>query len=222
MWSFKRARPAILALMLLTTVFLHAQEADGGEEEEEDGGVQIESDWSRTTNLYTRGDQTFNVSLGLVLPIGFVDQNAGVLEKQMNLGGMLSLSYNYFLSSNWFLGGELGGMFASTLGENMYYIVPIGFRAGYQFILSRFEFPLSLLIGFAPQSYNGRSYFGFFSKPSAGVFFRLNPSWSFGLNTSLWWVPQWTNKTRELNYQTNKIHTHGFFWEIGVMVRYHF
>jgi hypothetical protein len=126
------------------------------------------------------------------------------------------------LGPNWYLGGELSGMFASTLGENMYYIVPIGFRAGYQFVLSRFEFPLSLLVGFAPQSYNGRSYFGLFSKPSAGAFFRFNASWSFGLTTSLWWVPQWTNKTRELDYQTSTIHTHGFFWEIGFGVRYHF
>lgn len=223
MRPFKRARPVVLALMLVTTVFLHAQTNEAeGEEEEEEGGINIESDWSRAANLYTRGDQTFNINLGLAVPLFFTEQSEGTLDKKMNMGGMASLSYNFFLGPNWFLGGEIDGMFAATEGENMFFMVPLGFRIGYQFILDRFEFPLSFMLGGAGQSHNQRSYFGLFAKPSVGAYFRFNTEWSFGLNTALWWVPEWTGKTRVLDHRNTSIHVHGFFWEISAGVRYHF
>ena len=218
----KLLRCIFLLVMLLTVLFLHAQDAETDEDDEEEGGINIESDWSRAANLYTGGDQIFCINLGLVKPLFFVDSNDGYLKTQMNLGGFGSLAYNYFLDSHWYLGGELGGMFCSTIDENMFYIVPIGFRAGYQLIFNRFEFPLSLMIGFAPQAYNERTYLGLFAKPSAGAFFRFNPDWSFGINTSFWWVPEWTNKKRVLPSGTSVINIHGFFWEFSLGIRYHF
>ena len=194
------------------------------EEEDEDelppGNVPIESDWSGAGSLYSRGDQTFSINLGLVKPLFFVDQEQGYLDTQMKLGGMGSLAYSYFLSPRFFIGGELNGMFASTAGKSMYFIVPIGFRAGYQFVFRRFEFPLAMMIGFAPQSHKQRSYFGFFAKPSAAAFFRFNANWSFGLNSSLWWAPEWTGKTRENH--GGAVNIHGFFWELSIGARYHF
>ncbi|MDR0447610.1 MAG: hypothetical protein LBH07_02970 [Treponema sp.] len=216
----KFLRLPVLSLLLLTVMAVSAQEADTNDEDED--GIYIESDWSIDISRYTRGDQTFCINLGLVKPLFFMDQNIGKLDTQMGLGGMGSLGYNYYLGPNFFLGGELSGMFSPTVGQNMFYMVPIGFRAGYQLLLSRFEFPLSLLVGFAPQSHNQRSYFGFFSKPTAGAFFRLNNEWSFGLNTSFWWVPQWTGKTREHSNYSGNVNIHGFFLEISAGVRYHF
>ena len=222
MRSFGFLRSLILVLIFLTGMNFFVSAQDEGDDDEDEGGVNIETDWSRMATLYTRGDQTFCINLGLAIPLFFVDQKAGYLDTQMNLGGMGSLGYNYFLGPNFFLGVELSGMFASTLGKNMFYMVPIGLRGGYQFVFKRFEFPLSLLLGFAPQSYNQRSYFGFFAKSTAGAFFRFNSEWSFGLNTGFWWVPQWTNKTRELNSYSGKVNIHGFFLEISAGVRYHF
>lgn len=217
-------RPAVFLLILLTGTIFFVSAQDEGDDEDDEDIVPIESDWSRSSNLYTRGDQTFCINLGVVLPLFFVDQKEGHMKTQMNLGGMGSLGYNYFFGRHLFLGGELSGMFSSTLGENMFYLVPIGIRGGYQFVLSRFEFPFSLMIGFAPQSFNERSYLGFFAKPAAGAFFRFNSDWSFGLTTSLWWVPQWTNKTRDYASYNNSgsVNIHGFFWEISAGVRYHF
>ena len=209
-------------MMFTTALFLYAQDADDEDEDEDEGGINIETDWSRIMNVYNNGDQLFCINLGIVKPLFFVEQNEGYFETQMNLGGGGSLSYMYFLDSHWFLGAELGGMFCSTIGKNMYYIIPVGFRGGYQFIAKRFEFPLSLMIGFAPQSHAERTYFGLFSKSSAGAFFRINTDWSFGINTSFWWVPQWTSKKRELDYRTRSINIHGFFWELTAGVRYHF
>ena len=209
--------------MLMTALFLHAQDAETDEEDEEDeGGISIESDWSRAANLYSSGDQMFCINLGIIKPLFFIEQKEGYFKTQMNLGGFGSLAYNYYLDSNWFLGGELGGMFSSTIDRSMFYIVPIGFRAGYQFIINRFEFPLSLMVGFAPQSYAERTYLGLFSKPAAGAFFRFNSEWSFGMNTSFWWVPEWTGKKRVFNQRTSSIDIHGFFWEFSLGVRYHF
>ena len=219
---FKLLRPVFLLLMLSTALFLHAQDAETEEEEEGEEGINIESDWSRAANLYTRGDQIFCISLGLIQPLFFVEQNEGYFNTQMKLGGMGSLAYNYFINSNWFFGAELSGMFSSTVGENIFYIVPIGARIGYQFILGRFEFPVSFMLGFAPQSYNERTYFGLFSKLGGGAFFRFNSDWSFGLNTYFWWVPEWTSKTRDWDRQTSNINIHGFFWEISIGARYHF
>ncbi|MDR0600549.1 MAG: hypothetical protein LBG84_10830 [Treponema sp.] len=203
-------------------IVLQAQETPSQEQEEDDeeGRIPIESDWSALSTRYSRGDQTFSISLGLVKPLFYADQEAGYLPSNMNLGGSGSLGWNYFLGTRLFVGGELSGMFASTLGENMYYIVPMGFRVGFQPTVRRFEFPLSVLVGIAPQSHRRLSYFGFFAKSTAGIFFRFHTDWSLGLNTSFWWVPQWTGKRREEHDRPVRIH--GFFLEFAIGVRYHF
>jgi hypothetical protein len=126
---------------------------------------------------------------------------------------MGSLAFNYFLGPHLFLGGELGGMFAGTRGENMLYIVPFGIRVGYQFILKRFEFPLTLMVGGAPQKYLDKGYFGLIVKPGAAGFFRFNPDWSFGLNANWWMVPEWPKNGKNVL---------GNFLEITLSARYHF
>ena len=206
----------ILLIIFAGTALIHAQEDD-----EDDKDIYIETDWSSAgASRYSKGDQTFSISLGVVKPLFFMDKQEGYLSPKINLGGMGSLAYTYFLDSHFFLGAELNGMFASTIGENMYFIVPMGFSGGYQFLLSRFEFPISLMIGAAPQTHKDLSYFGFFSKVNGSAYFRFNTEWSFGLTTGFWWVPQWTSKTRE-GYDGN-VNIHGFFWELKLGARYHF
>jgi hypothetical protein len=211
-------RHLLVLLCLLCCSSLFAQE--------DDEEAPIESDWSGyLPSLYSRGDQIFNIHLGLGFPLFYADQEFGVLETKMNMGGMASLSYVYFLNAHWFWGGELSGAFFSTVGKNNFFIVPMGFKAGYQFIFRRFEFPLSLMVGAAPQQRLGDSYFGLFVKPSAAAFFRFNPDWSFGINASLWWVPQWTSVRDDpgmANRHSGTINIHGFFLETSIGVRYHF
>ncbi|MDR1505475.1 MAG: hypothetical protein LBI67_00050 [Treponema sp.] len=206
-------RHSLILLCLFSRAALYAQ--DAGED------IPIESDWSGyLPSVYSRGDQTFNFNIGPVFPLFYVDSEEGVLPTKMNMGGMAALSYNYFLGPHLFLGGELSGAFFSTEGKNNYFIVPIGARIGYQFIVKRFEFPLMLSAGAALQQRLGGSYFGLYAKPSAGVFFRYSPDWSFGVMTSFWWVPQWTNKPYEGH--PKDIDIHGFFLEASIGVRYHF
>jgi hypothetical protein len=183
--------------------------------QEEEPEVPIESDWSDiVSTAYTRGDKTFTISLGPLFPAVFIGES-GKIDGNVKIGGTGSLSFNYFLSSAVFVGVEVSGMFAPTLGDNMVYIVPMGIRIGYQFVLRSFEFPLALMIGMAPERYlENEGYFGFFMKPSASVFWRFNSSWSFGLNTGWWWVPQWTSNKAE--------NVHGNFVELTLSARYHF
>jgi hypothetical protein len=207
-------RHLLVFLCLLLCVPLFAQEDD-------EEAPPIESDWSGyLPNLYSRGDQIFNMHLGMAFPLFYADQELGVLDTNMNFGGMVTLSWNYFLDAHWFWGIEVSGAFFSTKGKNNYYIVPMGLRAGYQFIFGRFEFPVSLMAGMAPQLRLGGSYFGLFVKPAASAFFRFNPDWSFGINTGFWWVPQWTG----VSYpgHSGKVNIHGFFFEAGIGARYHF
>lgn len=201
-------RAAAAALLIAAAAALSAQDAEGSE------GLPIESDWggARPT-LYSKGDQTFVISLGTIFPTVFYGES-GSIDSNLETGGTGSLNYNYFINPNVALGGELGGMFAGTLGKNMLYIVPFGFRATYQFLAGRFEFPISLTLGGASQSYLTDDYFGLFLKPAAAAYWRFNPDWSFGLNAAWWWVPQWVEEGGK--------DVHGNFVELTLAARYHF
>jgi hypothetical protein len=130
----------------------------------------------------------------------------------LSVGGFGSLAFNYFVTPKVFLGGELSGMFSATRGGNMLYLIPFGFRVGYQFLYRRFEFPVSLMIGAASQRYLEKGYFGPILKPGASVFWRYNPEWSFGLNSVWWFVPQWPR---------NGNNSFGNFLELTLSARYH-
>ncbi|MDR1388777.1 MAG: hypothetical protein LBJ31_02230 [Treponema sp.] len=211
-----RLRAFLLFFMLAAlTIPLFCQE-DG---EDEDDDEAIASDWSGIASVYSRGDQIFNVNLGLVFPHFYYGGGIGKVDTNIDMGGMASLAYHYFFTPHIYLGGELSAMFAPTIGDNMYYSIPFGMRAGYQFVLGRFEFPLTLMLGFAAQSYLDSSYFGFFAKPVVGAYFRITQNWSFGVQTEYWWIPQ-IGATNKMDNASSAVH--GFFWDIGIGIRYHF
>ncbi|GHV61163.1 hypothetical protein AGMMS49587_04580 [Spirochaetia bacterium] len=209
---------AFLCILFLAvwTVPIHAQEE--GEEPDYNEDIPIESDWGGyAPGLYSRGDQIFMMSAGVTIPMVFRGKSRNVLFAgvgQIKVGGTGSLSYSYFLNSHIFVGAEIQGMFASTRGKDMLYVVPITARVGYQFVIKRFEFPLALGLGFAPQKLLDFNYAGFFLKSTASAFFRFNADWSFGLNTAWWWIPQ-TPKDRSKS-------VYGNFFEATLSARYHF
>lgn len=213
--SIRALQPRIVAVFLcLAAVNAAAQEAPGEATPPEDE-LPIESEWEGASlTKYVRGDQTFAITLGLGKPLFFVTKTGNTLDNNISLGGTGSLSYNYFLSPHFALGGEVSGFFAKTLGENMMYMIPFGLRATWQFIAGSFEFPVSLLVGGASQNYLGKDYFGFFAKPGLGAYWRFNPDWSFGVNTAWWWVPQMTDDSSTSVF--------GNFAELTLSARYHF
>jgi hypothetical protein len=200
----------LLLLFCLSGPALFAQEEPPEADSPE--SPPFESDWSDfETTVYAKGDMTFTISLGLIIPTFF----SGVDDKGhgLKLGGTGSLAFNYFFTPRFFVGGELAGMFSGTRGGNMLYIIPFGVRVGYQFVFRRFEFPLSLMIGAAPQKYIEQGYFGLIVKPGVSAFWRFNPDWTFGVNTNWWFVPQWPK---------NGYNAYGNFLEVTVAARYNF
>ena len=195
----------LIVFLLFSGMYLTAQEEDPDE-------YPPESEWIDIISApYSPGDRNFVITLGVLFPVYFsgIDNN----QHGLSLGGFGSLAFNYFFTSEIFLGGELSGMFSGTRGGNMLYIIPFGVRIGYQFWYRRFEFPVSLMVGGASQRYLGKSYFGPILKPGASIFWRYNPEWSFGLNTVWWFIPQAPENGNNVN---------GNFIELTLSARYHF
>ena len=195
-------------------------EYDGSQDDEDDGSL-TESDFDKyIPDMYSKGDQTVTIALGAVFPTVFFS-NGRVIPHNFNppVGGVLSLAYTRFLGPNLFLGAEVGFASAYTLGQNMLFIIPIGIRAGWQFVFRRFEFPLYAAIGIAPQRYLDLGYFGMYLKGAASAYYRFHPNWSFGLVANWSWYPEWPMKegkrTPEFDIDANIA---------GVMLslRYHF
>ena len=198
-----------ILFLFFSGLSLYAQE--GAYQDEDPDGSFPETGFDEImTAEYSPGDRNFTVSFGVVIPLVFsgIDNN----QHGLSVGGFGSLVFNYFITQRFFVGGELSGMFAGTRGGNMLYIVPFGIRAGYQFTYQRFEFPVSLMIGAAPQAYLEKGYFGLFVKPGASAFWRYSPEWSFGVNGAWWFVPQWPE---------NGKNSLGNFLELTLSARYH-
>jgi len=200
-----KATAFFFILFLGMTVLLTAQETP-----------DIEVDWDDySMDLYTRGDQTFTISLGVVFPtlFFFKDEN---MNHQITppVGGTGSLAYYYYFNSFFFTGFEVGIMVLPTLANNALYIIPLGARAGTQFIKGRFEFPVYMSFGMAWQNYLNLGYYGIYARAGGGAFFRPIADWSFGLSTSWSWFPQWTNEPSK--------NVAGNFVDLTLSARYHF
>jgi hypothetical protein len=185
------------------------------------GELPSEPDWIvEEYDLYTPGSKVFVMSLGTTFPVLALDSNFSSYQSNtafagnINLGGTGSIAFFWFLTPRWFLGGELQGMFASTYGENMLYIVPISARGGYQFVLGIFEIPLSFSVGFYTAS-KGQNYLGLFLKAEASFFWRFHDEWSVGFNTAWWFLPQWPKDRPDRNHYLNIVET-------TLAVRFHF
>ena len=216
--------PLLLCLFFTNGVFsLFAQEYDDEEDYPDyDESLPFDTEWDDyPIGLYSRGDQAFTISLGINFPTLFLN-NGKILANKFTppVGGMLGpMAYNYFFSSHFFVGAEIGFSFNATVGQNMLFIIPIGLRAGWQFVLRRFEIPLILTVGMVPQRYIDNSYFGFFMKGGVSVFYRFSPEWSFGMNTDWSWYPQRPLKDGSRDREKN---ADGNFIGLTLSARYHF
>jgi hypothetical protein len=219
--------PVVTALVTTLIVFLlcpapvFAQSEDDGDwgDGDDDGGGEapIESRWSGSYfDTFSKGDSVFNINIGGITPTVL---SKGAASQFPTIGGTLSLVGSYFLSSKVFVGGGLYGMFISTIGENQLYVVPMGPHVGVQWIARRFEFPVSLMAGWAWQSYVGKLYFGPIVKPQAAVLFRAFSNWSFGLALDWWFIPQIGVKS---GGSTNPQDVFANFLELKAVARYQF
>ena len=200
----RKAGVIILILLLGITVILTAQEGD----------PSVEVDWDYSTDLYAAGDQTFIISLGVVFPVAYFNNGSMLVNNFSPVGGSGSLVLNYYLNSTFFIGGEISGFFIGTIAESTLFVIPIGFRAGMQFIAGSFEFPVNLTTGIVWHNYLDYGYFGIYFKASGAVYYRALPQWSFGLTSDIGWYPEWTSSSSK--------NVDGFFINLMVSARYHY
>jgi hypothetical protein len=112
------------------------------------------------------------------------------------------------------LGGDLSFGYNVTIGSNVFTFVPILFKASYQPVFKKFEFPLSLGVGVSFENYLTRTYFGPVFKPEIGAYWRIVPEWSFGIHYGMYFMPQW--------YSDSKYTYLGIIQDLGISGRFHF
>jgi len=160
------------------------------------------------------GDQFIRIGLGLTLPMWIHGPDGFNSETNIFPGGTGYIGFTRYLTPRISLGGEVSFLFNATVGENMFFALPLLARISKVFVLKDLHFPISLGIGGAFQSYNNINYFGFAIKPEAGAWYQFTPEWSFGLSAGLLVLPQFYN-----NSDHNRT---GSFLDVVASIRYHF
>jgi hypothetical protein len=174
------------ALTFFVPLSASAQDAEAKPESPSDGSIAAEE---TSNNPFLRGEQTLQLNAGLQIPLFLApvtDQGVGNLK----LGGSFSFSYQYFLSRGFALGGSISGAFNGTIGDSTVFVAPLGVTAGYWWSSMPFEFCAIGELGGYLMRYNDKGILGPYAKLGGGVLWRFTASWSLGLQSFLWLVPE--------------------------------
>lgn len=161
-----------------------------------------------------KGDTFIRMGIGVGLPLFNVGPEGASTHTNINNGGTGSIGISKYVTSRLALGGEITFAFNSTIGNNLFFYLPISFKTSYELVFNRIRVPLSLSTGIAFQTYNGRQYFGPHLKPEVGVYWLYSPEWSFGMSSAWNIIPQWYKDTS--NNRT------GNMLDLVAGFRYHF
>ena len=189
---------SIVSAILLLSAAVFADDYYEDDEEYDDGYVYEQNG---------AGDQFLKIDLAANFPLNF--------GEKLYPGMGASVGYYYFLTNNLALGGDAILGYNLSIGKKPLVTIPITFGAMYQPYIGKFEFPLMLNVGFATVTCQTMMYFPALSvKFSAGAYYRYSESWSFGLSTNTFWIPQW--------FKNSDYNDNGIFTTAGLTVRYHF
>lgn len=196
-------------IAICCTVFLFSTAIFSQEQDEDDDRFAVEY------RMNEPGDQFINIGLMVTFPLNFGGDFPLYREGQLSTGGAGTIGYHRFLTSWFAVGLDVSFGYNPTIGENMFTYVPFVFCFTVQPTIKKFEFPITMGIGAAVESYLNRTYFpGLTLKPEAGIFYRVTPSWSFGIKGNFMYLPQW--------YEDSENNDHGNFSSVVIAARYHF
>ena len=156
---------------------------------------------------------------GLFVPLFF--QSLDFQFKGANLlpGGAGSLLWKSYLSNEFALGAEIGGMFAFSAANfpNLLLMLPITVQGTYYVRAFPLEIPIFLGLGLNIVRYLDLTHFDFILKPGFSLYWVYDTSWSFGVNIVYWWVlePIWDDTFAQKTRLGN-------FLEISLSALYHF
>lgn len=196
-------------IAICCTVFLFSTAVFSQEQDKDDDRFAVEY------RMNEPGDQFINIGLMVTFPLNFGGDFPLYREGQLSTGGAGTIGYHRFLTSWFAVGLDVSFGYNPTIGENMFTYVPFVFCFTVQPTIKKFEFPITMGIGAAVESYLNRTYFpGLTLKPEAGIFYRVTPSWSFGIKGNFMYLPQW--------YEDSENNDHGNFSSVVIAARYHF
>ena len=165
--------------------------------------------------LNVQGDQYLKLGLGPGFPLNFgnIFENG---QSQLVTGGNGVLGYHFFLLDNFAVGVDATFGFNVTVGSHVFNYIPIVAKATYVPTFRKFEFPITLGIGFAWHTYIGKTYWpGLVIEPEIAVLYRISSSWGIGGEVSYLWMP-------EFDYEEPSKNVYGQFLNVNVTARYYF
>ena len=166
-------------------------------------------------NPFEKGTQTIGISAGLQAPLFTFGGDASTTDDKLKLGGLFAFQYQNFVAPGLALGGTISGAFNGTIGGRSLFIAPLSFRTAYWWSLLPFELCVGVEAGGYLMRLEGKGMLGPFAKAGGGAYWRSSPSWSLGLQTYYWLVPEiHTGDYADLT-------RFGNFLEVGLSAVYH-
>ena len=136
------------------------------------------------------GDRSLTIQLGPLFPLGFQSYSGNMAATNLTLGGSMGVDLDFYLDDTLRLGAGLKGMVSSGPNDYTLFLVPITFRATWEFKLLPFSFPVGAGAGFTFVSYQQRSSFDPIIMPTAGAYWNMSSGWSFGFDVAPWLIFQ--------------------------------
>ncbi|MBQ3838310.1 MAG: hypothetical protein II814_14445 [Treponema sp.] len=203
---------AFLALFVFSANFFSQESEDAAQnqtnEDNEDAPDIYDEDADYVYLQNAPGDQYINIRVMPGFPLNFGDK--------MKIGGEINVSYNRFLTSWLAVGAELAFGYNPTIGSNIFTYIPLSVGVTFLPAIKKFEFPITLNVGMAVENYLSNTYFpGLVLRAGAGAYYRINESWSAGLEGFFAYMPQWYFKNPEKNDYLNIAY-------VSAGVKYHF
>lgn len=138
------------------------------------------------------GDQFINVRVMPNFPLNF--------GNNLKIGGQVTVGYGRFLATWLALGVELGFGYNPTIGSNILTYIPMTVHVTFLPAVKKFEFPITLNVGMVATNYLSNTFFpGLYIRGGAGCYYRINESWSAGVEGFFTYMPQWYFKQPEKN-----------------------
>ena len=136
------------------------------------------------------GDRALAIHLGPIFPEAFQSPSGSFASTNLSVGGTLGIDLDFYLNDSFRLGGSLRGKATSSPNKFTLFMVPITFRASYEFKWDHFSFPLGLGAGFSFTNFRTSTSFDPMLMPTLGAAWNMNSSWSFGVDAAEWIVFQ--------------------------------
>ncbi len=162
---------------------------------------------------YSLGDQTFALNAGIFIPLFFMSWAPAATPTNLFPGAMGSIQWQPYITPQLRIGGELGGLVASSPNGNLFFLVDLTAKLSYVFMIFPFEIPLSLGVGASLVRYQDTQFVDPLIKPGVSFYWIFNSSLSFGLNMTYWW---------DMQFPSNPVQARvGNFLECTLSVLYH-